>query len=169
MHTENAIFIRGHIDNIFEIAANIERWPHILPHYRQVTVFDQSRDGRRKEVEMCAVRTDFPMPGANFPVKWQSVQLCDPREHKIIFKHTKGIARGMWVEWNLKTDPWGRGIRVSIAHDLRYPITAMNGWFSNEVVGKGFVESIAGKTLATIRMIVEEEHPAGQNAGNART
>ena len=63
----------------------------------------------------------------------------------------------MWVVWTLEPDPWGRGIAVSIRHDLAYPFAFLNGWFAEDLVGRQFVQAIAGRTLATIKAHVESE------------
>lgn len=157
MHTENTIYIRGSQTRIFQLAADIQNWPTILPHYREVSIFEQTDDGCRKVVEMAAVRNDFPVPGVTFPVRWKSVQICEPETGHIYFKHLAGVALGMWVVWSLEKDPWGRGIRVTIRHDLTYPLPFLNGWFAQEMVGRQFVGAIAGRTLATIKEIVENE------------
>jgi hypothetical protein len=157
MHTENVIFIQADPARIFRLAADIEDWPTILPHYRWVTVFERSDDGNRKVVEMAAVRPDLPVRGARFPVRWRSVQICEPDAGRIIFKHYAGVAIGMWVEWEIAADPAGRGTRVAIRHDLRYPLMFLNGLFAEKIVGEGFVGAIAGRTLATIKKIAESE------------
>ncbi len=106
---------------------------------------------------MAAARSDFPFKGRSFPVRWQSVQICEPETSKIYFKHLAGVAFGMWVVWTLEDDPWGRGIAVTIRHDLIYPLPVLNGWFARELVGQQFVHAIAGRTLATIKAIVEQD------------
>ena len=157
MHTENTVYMRGDKARIFQLAADIQDWPELLPHYREVLVFEQTDDGRRKVVEMAAVRNNFPLPGVTFPVRWRSVQLCEPETGRIYFKHTFGIAQGMWVVWTIADDPYGRGVAVTIAHDLTYPLPLLNGWFAQELVGDQFVHAIAGRTLATIKAKVEKE------------
>ncbi len=159
MHTENTVYMRAPLGRIFALAANIQNWPQILPHYRAVTIFEQSDNGDRKVVEMACVRNDFPLRGIQYPVRWRSVQVCDPQAGRIFFKHIAGLATGMWVVWSLEPDPWGRGTRVTIAHDLVYPFDVLNGWFARDLVGRDFVHAIAGRTLATIQTIVEEEQP----------
>ena len=156
MHTENTVYMRGDKAQIFQLAADIQDWPMLLPHYREVLVFEQTDSGSRKVVGMAAVRNDFPLPGVLFPVRWQSVQICEPETGRIYFKHTRGIARGMWVVWELKDDPWGRGVAVTISHDLTYPLPVLNGWFARDLVGEQFVHAIAGRTLATIKATVEK-------------
>jgi len=157
MQTENLTFIRGSIDNVFELAANVHNWPTFLPHYRYVDVIEQSTDGCRRVITMSAVRENFPAPGLRFPVTWRSVQICEPNAGLITFKHIGGLATGMWVVWELTEDPWGRGVRVVIRHFLQYPLSIMNGWFAGDIVGNGFVSTIAGQTLARIKDIVETE------------
>ena len=157
MHTENTVYVRGSKSRIFQLAADIQDWPHLLPHYREVSVFEQTDDGRRKVVEMSAVRNDFPARGVQFPVRWQSVQVCEPETGRIYFKHLAGVARGMWVVWSLEDDKWGRGVKVTIRHDLTYPLPFLNGWFAQDMVGTQFVGAIAGRTLTTIKAIVEKE------------
>ena len=155
MHTENAVYIRGPQERIFALAAAIEDWPALLPHYKDVKVFERTPDGNRKVAQMTALRDDFPAPGVRFPVRWRTVQVCEPVTGKIYFKHLAGVAVGMWVVWTLEPDPWGRGIRVSIRHDLTYPFGVLNGWFARDLVGRQFVQAIAGRTLATIKAKVE--------------
>lgn len=160
MHTENTITINAPWERIWTLAADIQRWPDILPHYRFVRVLDQNTDGTRKVVEMAAVRGGFPVKGVQYPVKWQSVQVCDRASGRIFFKHLRGIAQGMWVVWTLAPCPNGHGVQVTIAHDLAYPLPALNGWFARELVGRGFVQSIAGRTLATLKQIAEADTEA---------
>jgi uncharacterized membrane protein len=160
LNTQNAIFIDGPAERIYELACDIERWPAILPHYESVRILEQSGDSCRKLAHMRAVRDDFPVAGARFPVQWRSVQICEASEQRITYKHLWGVAAGMWVEWSLTTDPWNRGVRVTIKHTLRYPFPILNGWFAQELVGNGFVHAIAGRTLSTIKEIVEREKEA---------
>ncbi len=155
MHTENVVYIQGPQERIFELACAIDEWPRILPHYREVRVTKQTEGGRRKAAFMHAVRDGFPLPGVHFPVRWRCVQVCEPDAGRIYFKHIGGLARGMWVVWTLAPDAWGRGVRVSIRHELTYPFAFLNGAFARELVGNVFVGFIAGQTLATLKEIVE--------------
>ena len=157
MHTENTVYMRGSKSRIFQLAADIQDWPALLPHYTEVLVLERSNDGRRKVAEMAAIRSDFPIKGRRFPVRWQSVQICEPDTGKIYFKHIGGMARGMWVVWTVEDNPAGQGTRVTIRHDLTYPLPFLNGWFAREMVGQQFVHAIAGRTLAVIKETVEND------------
>ena len=58
MHTENVVPMYGDLDRIVELAADVERWPDILPHYRWVTLLEGGDDC--KVVEMAARRAISP-------------------------------------------------------------------------------------------------------------
>jgi len=146
MHTENTILIKGNLRHIFDLGAKIGDWPRILPHYRWVTV--DSDDGTVKQAEMAARR-------GKFPVKWRTSQIVLPEQNRLIFFHTGGVSRGMYVEWNLAQE--GEAVRVTIAHDLTYPVPLATNWFAHGVVGGLFVSHIAGLTLARIKAIAEAE------------
>ena len=148
MHTQNEIVIdTGDTDRIFNIAADIAAWPRLLPHYRWVRVF--SDDGRVKHAEMAARR-------GRFPVKWRTVQVVLPEERRILFFHTGGVTRSMYVEWNLSPIEDVK-TRVTISHELDYPLPPLTGWFARHIVGALFVHHIAGLTLARVKQIVETD------------
>jgi ribosome-associated toxin RatA of RatAB toxin-antitoxin module len=147
MHTENQITIKGDVRRIFDLAADIGAWPRILPHYRWVRVF--SDDGRVKQAEMAARR-------GRFPVKWQTSQVVLPDDNRILFFHTGGVTRGMYVEWNLRATS-DVEVLVTISHELTYPAAPLTNWFAKSVVGALFVQHIAGLTLACMKKIVESE------------
>ncbi|HYH12100.1 MAG TPA: hypothetical protein VD789_07070, partial [Thermomicrobiales bacterium] len=65
MQTANVVEMAGDLDNIVALAADTERWPVILPHYRWVTLLEGGGD--HKTVEMAARR-------GRFPVKWRARQ-----------------------------------------------------------------------------------------------
>jgi len=72
MRTENCLVIDAPAERIYQLAASIERWPEILPHYRWVTIFRD--DGSTRLVEMAATRDGFP-------IKWTSIEELDPARH----------------------------------------------------------------------------------------
>jgi uncharacterized membrane protein len=84
MHTENRVEIRGDVKRIFQVAAQVDKWPDILPHYRWVRVLQRKR--RRTTVEMAARR-------GRLPVRWTAVQEVFPYE-RITYKHIKGFYDG---------------------------------------------------------------------------
>ena len=150
MHTVNQIEILGEpaqiCPRIFQLAADIQDWPTILPHYRYMRILEQS--DTHKVADFGALRDGIP-------VKWRARQDLFPEANRITFAHTGGITRGMWVEWRLEHRD--RAVLVTIDHDLKYSIPLIGPLFARYIVGKLFVHNIAGKTLRRIKAIVEAE------------
>ena len=58
MHTENTIEIHGDVKRIFQVAAQVDKWPEILPHYRWVRVLQRKRiDHGRENAHVVAGHT----------------------------------------------------------------------------------------------------------------
>ena len=154
MHTVNHIEVMGDPDlarpHVFRLAADIRNWPVILPHYRYLRVIEQNEG---------AVVADFGAERDGFPVSWRARQELFLDDYRIIFIHTGGVTKGMWVEWRLEAR--GDRVLVAIEHRLSYPVPLLGPLFARYIVGKLFVENIAGKTLRCIKAIVEAEMVRG--------
>ncbi len=153
MRTQNTLVMRADPDLVFRLAANIQDWPKLLPHYRYVVVEEQTE--RHKIARMGASRDGFP-------VKWRTRQELVPEERRILFQHIGGVTKGMDVEWRLV--PNEDGVTVTITHDLRYPVPLLGPLFARYIVGGLFVHNIAGKTLRCFKEIAERE---GQRRGGS--
>ena len=137
-------------DEIYALAATVEEWPTILPHYRWVRVLRDQ--GHRRLVEMAASRDGFP-------VRWTAIQELDLAERRIVFRHVKGITRGMEVAWTLT--PNEGGVLVEIWHGFRPRWPLVPDALVSLVIGRIFVESIATKTLRRIKDLAEERALSG--------
>ncbi|HLV79002.1 MAG TPA: SRPBCC family protein [Chthonomonadaceae bacterium] len=162
MRTANTIDICGDAERIcgriFSLAADIQDWPALLPHYRYVRILERS------ETHKVA---DFGASRDGFPVKWRARQELFLEENRITFTHLRGISTGMKVEWRL--EPRGDHVHVIIAHELTYAVTSapdllagvivggLAALFADLIVGRMFVHNIAGKTLRCIKAKVESE------------
>ena len=157
MHTENEIFIRADMAEIYALAAAVERWPEILSHYRWVHVLRD--DGDRRLVEMAAKRD-------RIPVRWRAEQRLFPEEPRITFRHVGGFTKGMEVKWVFRPTEQG-GVRVAILHDLPrlLGLPLVGDLAANRIVGPLFVKYIAGKTLRRIKELAE----AGVSVGDRRS
>src|SRR5919108_4255678 len=143
MHTENRIEIHGDVRRIFQVAAQVEKWPDILPHYRWVRVLHHRK--RRTTVEMAARR-------GRIPVRWTAVQEVFPYE-RITYRHIKGFTAGMDVTWSF-TPGQGR-VHIVITHDFSLSWPVVGGFVSKYIVGALFVKPIASRTLRHIKLTVE--------------
>jgi len=144
MMTVNSIHIRASLDKIFGLSAEVARWPELLTHYRSVRSIWQGGD--TCVVEMCARHRWIP-------VKWISIQQLSKANKRIYYKHTDGLTRGMWVEWNFI--PLSDGVQVTITHELNLSRPLIRSRIGKWLVGELFVKQIADRTLKQIRSLAE--------------
>lgn len=152
MITHNEIVMAADARRCFEVAADVERWPEILPHYRRVRF--QRRDGfGRGLVEMAARRMFGPL---GYPVWWVSEMAADESIPIVRYRHVDGITRGMDVEWRFA--PADSGTRVEIVHDwprgAAWPL--IGGLAADLVIGPVFIHYVAGRTLAGVKREAEK-------------
>jgi ribosome-associated toxin RatA of RatAB toxin-antitoxin module len=128
-------------ERIFDLAADVERWPLLLPHYRYVRRLPALNGERR--FAMGARRGPIPL-------RWEAIQRPRPAERTIEFSHVGGVTRGMEVAWRL--EPVDGGVEVSIEHELQ------TSWPLFGRLVASFVEAVAGRTLGRIKTLAES-HP----------
>lgn len=152
MHAETAVDIRGPLARIVALAADVEDWPRILPHYRWVTLLEGGGD--RKVVEMAARR-------GRVPLRWRAIQTIDRSGATpiIAYQHVWGVTRGMAVAWTFQERP--DGVHVTIRHDFRPPWPLIGDGVADRVIGPHFIDYVARRTLGAIKSIVEREAGAG--------
>jgi uncharacterized membrane protein len=134
--------MRAPIERIFPLAADVEQWPEILPHYRYV----RRLPGDERRFAMGARRGPIP-------VSWEAIQRPLFEERRIEFVHTGGVTRGMEVAWRFEPAP--HGTDVSIEHHLELTWPLIGGFAARHVIGPQFIEAIAGRTLGRIRELAE--------------
>jgi coenzyme Q-binding protein COQ10 len=156
MRTVDERIVRAPLAAIFALAANVERWPEHLGHYRYVRF--QARDGRGGGiVEMSANRPFGPL---DWPTWWTSEMAVAPPESDatdgpwIRFRHIRGITTGMDVEWSFR--PIGDTTHVRIVHMWNGPrLPVIGGIAAVGVIGPVFVHGIASRTLAGLAAAAE--------------
>jgi hypothetical protein len=133
-------------DRCFFVAADVERWPTILPHYRWVRF--RRKDGfARGVVEMAAWRHFGPLP---YPTWWVSEMDHDPKARTVRYRHIAGVTRGMDVLWQVEPVADGRTL-LRIVHEWSGPSWPLIGGLAAElVIGPHFVHFIASRTLAGV-------------------
>ena len=131
-------------ERVFALAAEVERWPEILPHYRYVRPLSDPNGERR--FAMGARRGPIP-------VTWEAVQRPLREERRIEFVHTGGVTRGMWVAWRFEERDGVLDVSIEHRLDLRWPL--VGELVARTIIGPQFIEAIAGKTLRRIRALAE--------------
>lgn len=130
----------------FHVAADVERWPDILPHYRYVR-FQAKYGFGSGRVAMAAWR-DFGGP-LRYPTRWVSDMKADADAPIVRYAHVGGITRGMNVEWQFH--PRDKGTLVRIIHVWKGPGWPLIGSLAADfIIGPHFVSAIAKRTLAGV-------------------
>jgi ribosome-associated toxin RatA of RatAB toxin-antitoxin module len=145
MHSSSTIWIAAPPDRVFDLVANLERWPQHLPHYRYVRILRRSPG---------TVRARMSARRGIVPVFWEAEQAPDPAKREIRFLHVGGVTRGMRVLWTL--EPERGGTRARIIHDLDLPWAVVGRFLAERLIAPQFIEPIAGATLRRFKEIAEE-------------
>ena len=143
----SALHIRMHapLERVFALAADVERWPERLPHYRYVRRL--ADPGGERRFAMGARR-------GLIPVHWEAIQRPRPSEGIIEFEHTGGVTRGMRVAWRLREGE--DGVEVTIEHQLSLHWPIVGELVASQVIGPQFVEAIARRTLRRVKQLAED-------------
>lgn len=164
MRTVDELVVRAPIERAFAIAADVERWPTHLPHYRYVR-FDERDDEGGGIVQMSANRPFGPL---DWPTWWRSLMQIHPPNGSdapaIRFRHVGGITTGMDVEWSFT--PVAGGVHVRILHlwdGPRWPLIRTIAAVG--VIGPVFVHGIASRTLAGLARAMERGAVASVGVG----
>ena len=156
MHTVDERVVHAPLATIFALAADVERWPEHLAHYRYVRF--REGDGRAGGVvEMSANRPFGPL---NWPTWWTSEMAVAPPDGAdadapwIRFRHVGGITTGMDVEWRFRKVAAATHVRiVHVWNGPRWPL--IGGLAAVGVIGPVFVHGIASRTLAGLAAAAE--------------
>jgi ribosome-associated toxin RatA of RatAB toxin-antitoxin module len=145
MRTVDARVVRAPVNTIFEIVADVERWPEHLAHYRYVR-FRERMHGTGV-VEMSADRPFGPLA---WPTWWVSLMEVQHRQGDaqpaVRFRHIEGVTRRMEVEWSFA--PVTEGTHVTVLHLWNGPHWPLIGTVAaRAVIGPIFVHGIASRTL----------------------
>ena len=157
MRTVDEAVARAPREICLRLAADVERWPDHLPHYRWVTFRDR-RGFADGVVEMAAWRH---FPGFRWPTWWVSEMEPDLDAGRVRYRHIEGITRGMEVLWEVRGES-AEKTRLKIVHDWSGPRWPLIGDLAaNLVIGPRFISHIAGRTLAGIVRAAEAAHGDG--------
>ena len=151
MRTVDRTLMHAPLERVFEAAADVERWPALLRHYRWVRVLERRPEGAL--VEMAAWR---PFGPAGYPTWWVSEMRVDRAAPAVHYRHVRGITRGMDVVWSFV--PAGEDTDVRIVHTWSGPRWPLIGAAAASlVIGPVFIHGIASRTLAGIKAYVERD------------
>jgi ribosome-associated toxin RatA of RatAB toxin-antitoxin module len=145
MYHTNAILMNAPEEIIFETAADLERWPTFLPHYRYIHYYEKGPV--RNLVKMAANR-------GSIPIAWVSEQIIDRENREIRFKHLTAWTKGMKVVWKFR--PLAAGVEVQIVHDLSFRVPPLAP-VAEPIIGGFFINYVATQTLRHMKAHVEKK------------
>jgi ribosome-associated toxin RatA of RatAB toxin-antitoxin module len=149
MRTVDRVSVAAPLERVFAVAADVERWPDFLEHYRWVRM--RQGAARGAVVEMAAWR---PFGFIKYPTWWLSEMETDSGRHTVRYRHIGGITTGMDVEWKLEQR--GDRVDVTIVHEWDGPRWPLISWIAaNWVIGPVFIHGIASRTLAGVKRKAE--------------
>jgi ribosome-associated toxin RatA of RatAB toxin-antitoxin module len=163
MQTTVAIEIDAPAALVFRLAHRVERWEALLPHYLRSRIIVRHADGSLL-VEFVARRPVLGIVGFGLPVVWRARTWNDPAAQRLRFVHVGGATRGMDVTWRIETTP--AGCRVAIEHDFDARLPGFAAF-----VDRWFTRPIAGRTLATFKVLAEalaDESPSASESDPPR-
>jgi ribosome-associated toxin RatA of RatAB toxin-antitoxin module len=152
MHSHNSILIHAPRQQIFEVTSDLARWPELLPHYRYINFLERGDNGLTSKVEMACYR-------GVMPISWVSNHEIKPDTFEQHFHHLKAFTKGMHVVWTYQPEG-DDAVRVTILHDLKFRIRPLAP-VMEPLLARGFIEPVAGKTLATFKQLLEAEAAGG--------
>jgi Polyketide cyclase / dehydrase and lipid transport len=144
MRAERAIFIRAPLDDVYDLARAVERWPALAPCYQSVRV--RGECGRRRLVEVAA-RRDW------IPIHWLVVQECHPDVPEITYRHVGGITAGLIVAWSFEAGP--NGVEVTVRRDVHPARSAVGRSIAKWIMGPLLVEHVVDRTLTRLKLTAE--------------
>ena len=156
MRTVDELTVHAPINSVFEIVADVERWPELLPHYRYVRFRERMQGSGGGIVEMSANRPFGPFM---WPTRWVSLmEVQHPRDAAapiVRFRHIEGVTRRMEVAWTFT--PVTNGTHVTVLHLWNGPSWPLIGGIAARMmIGPVFVHGIASRTLAGLARAAEQ-------------
>ena len=156
MRTVDELTVHAPINSVFEIVADVERWPELLPHYRYVRFRKRMEGSGGGIVEMSANRPFGPFM---WPTRWVSLmEVQHPRDAAapiVRFRHIEGVTRRMEVAWTFT--PVTNGTHVTVLHLWNGPSWPLIGGIAARMmIGPVFVHGIASRTLAGLARAAEQ-------------
>jgi ribosome-associated toxin RatA of RatAB toxin-antitoxin module len=152
MRSSIGIDVAAAPDVVFVLARDVTSWERLLPHYVRSRMIRREADGRLV-CSFVAVRPWSRLVGLGIPVAWRSRTWSDEASRTLRFVHLAGATKGMDVTWRIEASE--AGCRVTIVHDFDRALPLLGAERFARLVDRLFTRPIAGRTLATFKVIAE--------------
>jgi hypothetical protein len=157
MRCETHATIAGELDDVLAVALPAERWALLLPSYQWVRYHGRSGQGTALQ---------FAARLGVLPLRWTAEQIAFPDEGRIVYRHLRGLASGMWSEWRLTQA--GDAVEVTVRHRWQ-PNPPIIGEAFARLVAVLWVRPLTQATLDGIARQVQDGHAAALRRLNQAT
>lgn len=141
-HIEDSIIIKGELEDIYNLAQQVERYPEFIPGYLESRIVE-FRDGKPVIKRVTLVNGK--------PLGWRSIASFQ-KNGLIEFEQIEGRLKGMRAKWIFEEVP--EGTKVVITHDFKLNLPVI-GWFMEILVAKPAVSRVAQTVLEALKRKIE--------------
>lgn len=85
--------IRAKFATVYMLVSELELWPALIPHIHSARVTQRMGDRR-----LVTVRATW----RGMPVGWSAIQIREPTEGRVTFRHLMPVSRGTKVTWTVR-------------------------------------------------------------------
>jgi coenzyme Q-binding protein COQ10 len=142
---EGVTTINAHIDKVYELARDIEKFPDYIPTFKSADITE--RDGNRVVTKLVA-----EVKGMGLKIKWTEEELWDPDTKTCNFRQIEGDYKSMQGSWTF-TDLGNGTTQFNSQMELEYAMPITNAAIEALITQKA-KESV-DITLESIKRVCE--------------
>ncbi|MGQ9454351.1 MAG: type II toxin-antitoxin system RatA family toxin [Armatimonadota bacterium] len=144
---QSSIEIEGPVEQVYQLARDIESFPKFMPDLKSVRIIEHSEDGRRVISEWTGIVKEFKTT-----IKWIEEDIWDDEQHTCEFSLVKGDYSKYEGRWKF-TDLGGR-TRFDSEIEVEYDVPLVGPLIKN-LIAKKMKENV-DNMLVAIKQRVEK-------------
>lgn len=141
MYMENSILIESDKMKVFDVIADVEKWPEFLAVHRNQEIL--SIDKEDNVIKIALERRG--------KVKWRLLITIDKNNKAIVSRQTQGPVKGLEARWKFEELP--QGTKLILIHKFNYKVFLIGKLM--EVIAAKIIKRLARNTLRSIKRRVE--------------
>lgn len=142
VRVENSILIQAKLEDVFQVAVDVEKYPEFIPSYKEVKIL------ATEDNKMIVKRTGL-VRGKR--VEWKS-EVIVQQNKSIQAVQLEGPLRGMKINWWFEERDGAT--TITLTHEFEYPIPFIGQLIGRWIVAK-MISQMAQDTLAGIKKRIE--------------
>lgn len=143
MYIESSVLVKSDKRKVFEVMADVEKWPEFLSLHRKQKILSIS------EKEGNIVNITLERGGK---IRWRLFITINNNDCSIISKQIQGPVKGLEARWRFEELP--EGTKMTITHQLNYKIFLIGKLI--EIIAAKVIKKLTKNTLKAVKRRVEE-------------